>query len=72
MAARNGCWVSYSRRPNWYTGRKRYYGPDYGYGPILAAVDMLWEAALIDNQLVAPGSTDLYAAGCERRRCSWR
>src|SRR5262245_11897441 len=55
-ADRNGRWVSYSRSNDWYTGKQRYYGPYYGRRPILAAVDSLSEAKLIDNQIVAPGT----------------
>jgi hypothetical protein len=57
VAGRNGYWVSYSRSPNWYTGRKRYYGPDYG--SILAAVNSLSEAKLINNQILPPGTNNM-------------
>ena len=47
-AARDGCWVHYSRDRNWYPDRKRYYGQYFGYGPLMAVVDALSEAGLID------------------------
>ena len=56
VADRNGCWVSYSRSHDYYTSQKRYYGRHYGHRPILAAVNLLAEAGLIDNQIVPPGT----------------
>jgi hypothetical protein len=58
-AARNGGWVSYSRRPHWYAGKQRYHGPHYSYRLIIAAVDTLAEANLIENQIVAPGTNNM-------------
>ena len=55
-AARDGCWVSYSRSSNWYSGKQRYHGPHFGYRSIVAAVDMLSEAKLIDGQIPQPGT----------------
>jgi hypothetical protein len=58
-AARDGCWIHYSRDRNWYPDRKRYYGKHFGYGPLMAVVDALSEAGLIYNQLVRPGTNNL-------------
>jgi hypothetical protein len=58
-ADQSGRWVSYSRSNDWYTGRKRYYGPHYGRRPILSVVDLLSKAGLIDNRIVPPGTNNL-------------
>jgi hypothetical protein len=59
-AAQGGRWVSYSRNRNWYAGgKRRYHVPLCSYRPIMAAVDTLAEANLIENQIVAPGTNNM-------------
>jgi hypothetical protein len=55
-AARDSSWVSYSRNRNWYSGKQRYHGAHFGYRAALAAVRLLSEASLIDNQITPPGT----------------
>jgi hypothetical protein len=51
--------VSYSRNRNWYVGRQRYFGPSFTYRNIIAAVDKIERAGLIEHQKARPGSRGL-------------
>src|SRR5258708_7876137 len=49
-------WVSYSRREGWYTGLVRYYGASFTYSNIIAAMDFLLQAGLIEEERAEPSS----------------
>jgi hypothetical protein len=49
-------WVSYSRREGWYTGLTRYYGAGFTYSNIIAAIELLLQAGLIEEERAEPSS----------------
>ena len=54
FAYERNCWVSFSRRPAWYVGRRRYCGASYGYDPVLSAVADGVEAGLLEEERASP------------------
>jgi hypothetical protein len=60
LLAYYGGWpaVSYSRRPQFYSGQGRYHGADYTYRTVVRTVDALTELGLLGN-LIAPANPHL-------------
>jgi hypothetical protein len=54
LAYERNSWVSFSRRPAWYVGRRRYSGASYGYDPVLSAVADGVQAGLLEEQRASP------------------
>jgi hypothetical protein len=51
-----GRWVSYARTPGWYAARRRYLGQEPTKRTVIAAVDDLVSAELIENRVAEPTS----------------
>jgi hypothetical protein len=51
-----GAWLSYSRKPAWYVGRQRYYGPEYTAAGVMGAIARMAGDELLLEQRVAPGT----------------
>jgi hypothetical protein len=54
LAYERNRWVSFSRRPEWYVGRHRYYGRSYGYKPVLNGVADGVSAGLLEEDRASP------------------
>jgi len=64
LAHDEGKAVSYSRRRQFYTGRRRYMGPAYTYSNVISAIDVLSTAGLLDEQRAKPGSREWQSTFC--------
>lgn len=56
LAAEAGRWVSYSRRPAFYSCRRRYRGPSFTRRCILEAIDDSVSAGLLEEDRASPGA----------------
>ncbi len=50
------CWISYSRRKEFYAGKQRYRGIDYTYSTVPPAIDQLADLGLLENDQKSPGN----------------
>ena len=48
-------WISYSRRPEFYTDRGRYRPANYTYAKVVPAVDQLAASGLLEHEKAFPG-----------------
>jgi hypothetical protein len=56
LAHERNCWVSYSRRREFYVDRHRYHGDSFRYDPILSTVADGVNADLLEEERARPGS----------------
>jgi hypothetical protein len=56
LAHERNCWVSYSRRREFYVDRHRYHGDSFRYDPILSAVADGVNADLLEEERARPGT----------------